>query len=73
MAIIDRGRTVEEKSVVLIEDGVYKGYGFFNLNYQVHKLDILKNIIVPMEDNKDVRRIIRNYMHKKKGLKIVQF
>lgn len=73
MAIIDRGRTVEERSVVLIEDGIYKGYGFFNLNYQVHKLDILKNIIVPMEDNKDVRRIIRNYMHKKKGLKIVRF
>lgn len=73
MAIIDRGRTVEERSVILIEEGVYKGYGFFNLNYQVHKLDILKNIIVPMEDNKDVRRIIRNYMHKKKGLKIVRF
>ncbi len=73
LAIIDRGRVVDERSVILIEDGAYKGYGFFNLNYQVHKLDILKNIIVPMEDNKDIRRIISNYMHKKKGLKIVRF
>jgi DNA polymerase III subunit epsilon len=73
MAIIDRGRAVDERSAVLIEDGVYKGYAFFNLNYQVHNLDILKNIIVPMEDNKDVKKIIRNYINKKKGLKIVRF
>ncbi len=73
MAIIDRGRAVDERSAVLIENGVYKGYAFFNLNYQVHNLDILKNIIVPMEDNKDVKKIIRNYINKKKGLKIVRF
>lgn len=73
MAIIDRGRALDERSVVLIEDGTYKGYGFFNLNYQVHNLDILKNIIVPMEDNKDVKKIIQNYIHKKKALKIVRF
>ncbi|AWH85640.1 exonuclease [Flavobacterium album] len=73
MAIIDRGRAVDERSAVLIEDGVYKGYAFFNLNYQVHNLEILKNIIVPMEDNRDVKKIIQNYIHKKKALKIVRF
>ncbi|RWW98864.1 exonuclease domain-containing protein [Flavobacterium cerinum] len=72
MIIIDRGRSVEERSAVLIENGVYKGYAFYNLNYQITNIDILKNIIVPMENNKDVKVIIQNYIRKKKALKIVR-
>ena len=72
MIIIDRGRTIDERSAVLIENGVYKGYAFYNLNYQITNIDILKNILVPMENNKDVRKIIQDYMRKKRGLKIVR-
>ncbi|RZJ75665.1 MAG: exonuclease [Flavobacterium sp.] len=73
MAIIDRGRTLEERSAVLIENGIYKGYAFFNLNYQVNNLEILKNIITPMESSKDIKGIIQNYIVKKRALKIVRF
>jgi len=72
MIIIDRGRAVDERSAVLIENGMYKGYAFFNLNYQVNKIDILKNILVPMENNKDTKKIIQDYISKKKALKIVR-
>lgn len=72
MIIIDRGRSVEERSAVLIENGIYKGYAFYNLNYQITNIDILKNIIVPMDNNKDVKIIIQNYIRKKKALKIVR-
>ena len=34
MIIVDKGRFVDEKSVILIEDSNYVGYGYFNLNYQ---------------------------------------
>ncbi|WP_159802061.1 exonuclease domain-containing protein [Flavobacterium sp. MK4S-17] len=71
MIIIDKGRTIEERSAVLIEKGIYKGYAFFNLNYQVNKTDILKNILIPMEHNKDVKHIIQSYIRKKKALKII--
>ncbi|MCO6146479.1 exonuclease domain-containing protein [Flavobacterium sp. NRK1] len=71
MIIIDRGRTIDERSAVLIEKGAYKGYAFFNLNYQVTKIDILKNILIPMENNKDAKKIIQSYLRKKRGLKIV--
>lgn len=71
--IIDRGRTVEERSAVLIENGVYKGYAFFNLNYQVNKIDILKNILIPMENSKDAKKIIQEYIRKKKALKTIRF
>ena len=31
MILIDRGRDIEEKSVILIKDGVFQGIGFFDL------------------------------------------
>lgn len=73
MIIVDKGRSIDEHSAVLIEKGVYKGYAFYNLNYQITKIDILKNILVPMENNKDAKNIITSYTRKKKGLKIVRF
>lgn len=73
MIIIDRGRTIDEHSAVLIENGIYKGYAFYNLNYQITKINILKNILVPMENNKDAKNIIKAYIRKKKDLKIVRF
>jgi DNA polymerase-3 subunit epsilon len=35
MVIIDRGRSLQERSAVMIENGIYKGYCFYDLNYQI--------------------------------------
>lgn len=72
MVIIDRGRDIEEKSAILIQNGVYKGFGFYNLNFQINNIDILESIITPMENNKDSQHIIQSYLRKKNRLKIVQ-
>jgi len=72
MAIIDRGREVDERSVLLIENGVFKGLGFFNLNYQITNIEVLENLITPMENNRDTQHIIQNYIRKNKNLKIIQ-
>ena len=71
LLIIDRGRDVEERSVILIENGKFKGYGFYNLNYQINNPEILKSIINPMQDSRDVRHIIQNYLRKNKVLKTI--
>jgi DNA polymerase-3 subunit epsilon len=71
MLIIDRGREIEERSVILIENGIYKGYGFYNLNYQINNPEILKSIINPMQGSRDVQHIIQNYLRRNKVLKIV--
>ncbi|WP_374958978.1 exonuclease domain-containing protein [Gilvibacter sp.] len=71
MVIIDYGREVDERSVILIEDGVYRGFGFFNLNYQINNLEILRSIISPMEDNRDAQHIIHSFLRRKKVLKII--
>jgi DNA polymerase III subunit epsilon len=73
MVIIDRGRSLEERSAVLIENGIYKGYCFYDLNYQINNIEILKNIIIPMQDNRDIKTIIKNYLKKNRVLKVVKF
>jgi len=73
MVVIDRGRSVEERSAVLIENGIYKGYCFYDLNYQISNVEILKNIIIPMQNNRDTRNIIHGYLRKNKVMKIVKF
>ena len=73
MIVVDRGRSFEERSAVLIESGVYKGYCFFDLNYQITNVEILKNIIIPMQHNRDVKTIIQSYLRKNKVSKIITF
>ena len=71
MLIIDRGRDIDERSAILIENGKYIGFGFFNLNYQINNPEVLKSIITPMQDNRDSQHIIQSYLRKNKVLKIV--
>lgn len=73
MVIIDKGRTNSERSAVLIENGIYKGYCFYDLNYQINNIEILRNLIIPMQSNRDTISIIQSYLRKNKNLKIVKF
>lgn len=71
LLIIDKGRVLEERSVLLIENGIFKGVGYYDLNFQITNKDILKTIITPMEEYKDTKYIIQNYLRKSKQAKIV--
>lgn len=74
MLIIDRGRAVDEKSVVVIENGIFKGLGFFDLNHQITNTDVLLSLITPMSNNRDNQHLIQSYVRRfKKRLKIVPF
>lgn len=73
MVIIEKGRTVEEKCAILIENGIYKGYCFYDLNYQINNIEILKTLIIPMQHNRDVKNILQNYLRNTKQLKVIRF
>jgi len=73
LVIVDRGRTVNERSAILIENGIYKGYCFYDLNYQINNIEVLKNILIPMQNNRDTRQIIQNYLKKNKVMKVLKF
>ncbi|MBW1297522.1 exonuclease domain-containing protein [Aquimarina litoralis] len=71
MMIIDRGRDIDEQSVILIENGKFLGIGYFNLNHQINNIDILKSIITPMHHDSDAQHIIQSYVRQHKRLKVV--
>jgi len=71
MLVIGRGRDVNEKSVVLIEYGIFKGYAYYKLNHQIGNREILDAILIPMEDNKDAKHIIQTQLRKDRKLKII--
>ena len=72
MVIVDQGREVDERSAILIQNGVFKGLGFYNLNYQINNLEILESIITPMENNRDQQHIIQSYLRKNKRIKTLE-
>ena len=73
MVLVDKGRSISERSAVLIENGIYKGYTFYDLNYQINNIEILRNIIIPMQNNRDTKNIIQGYIRKYKTIKILKF
>ncbi|WP_200979002.1 GIY-YIG nuclease family protein [Echinicola sp. 20G] len=60
--IILEGRNEDERGVVLVENGIYRGFGFFHRDQDLEK-DI-KSIIQPKTDNRDTQRLIRSYLRK---------
>ena len=71
MLIIDKGRNPQERSVVLIEKGIYRGFGYYTLNHQITNPEILKSIIRPMRNNRDAQHILQSYLRKRKVIKII--
>lgn len=69
LIIIDKGRAIDEHSVLLIEDGIFKGLGFYNLNYQITNKKVLDSIITPMDNNRETQHIIQSYLRKNKQVK----
>ena len=72
MVIIDRGRDIDERSAILIENGIFRGLGFFSLNYQITNIEVLKSFITLMDNNRDTQHIIQNYIRRNKRLKILK-
>lgn len=73
LLIVDRGRSVSEKSGLLIEDGKYWGMGYFKLNHQVKDLASAKNILTSMENNRDTQHIIQGYLRQHTPQQIFRF
>ncbi|WP_452229542.1 exonuclease domain-containing protein [Lacinutrix sp. MEBiC02404] len=71
IVIIDRGREVDERAAILIQNGVFKGIGFYSLNYQINNIDVLESVITPMENNRDTQHIIKSYLRRNKRLKVL--
>ncbi len=62
--IRENGRTIDEQSFVMIQDGVYKGYGFINDTEQITTLEDCEAFLQLQNHTYHTTKIIKSYMHK---------
>jgi DNA polymerase-3 subunit epsilon len=73
VAIIGRGRQPDEKSVVLVENGNYLGFGFYDGDQNVRDWEAAKMLIKPSKENRVVQNLINSYLTNPKGVELVAF
>jgi DNA polymerase III subunit epsilon len=73
VAIVGKGRKPDEKSVVLVENGNYQGFGFFDTTENISNLDAARMLIKPSKDNRVVQNIVNSYLTNPKGVELVLF
>lgn len=73
LLVIDKGRNIGEKSVLLIENSEFKGFCYTDLAYQINNIDILRNLISPMKNSIHNRNIIKKYLEKNNVEKLIRF
>ena len=69
-AIIGKGRTASEKSVVWVERNRYLGFGYFDTDGPTD-LESLRDCIHKYTDNRDIQQILRGHLRKPGADKII--
>lgn len=71
--ILDKGRTINERSAVVLENGKLSGYCFYDLNYQINDPSRIAANLTPITFHRNNRNIILNYLNKKTGYKLIHY
>ncbi|MDW3650481.1 MAG: exonuclease domain-containing protein [Bacteroidia bacterium] len=62
--IVGEGRNYDERSIVMVQKGLYKGYAYVDASYMQQGLDTLIDSITYKDETPDVQRIIQGYIKK---------
>lgn len=71
--IVDNGRQKGEKSIVLIEDGELKSYGFTPFHFQFSSLSKWKHTLINFDSVPDNFTLLRSYLKSSPKLNIISF
>jgi len=69
--IVDAGRNEMEKSIIAIERGEYKGFGYIDYSLNEPNPESIRDCIKKYNHNKDIQKILRGFI--KKGIKIIEY
>jgi DNA polymerase-3 subunit epsilon len=73
LAIIGRGRTVDEHSLVLIEKGNFLGFGYIDKTASFSSLNEARNFIKASKENRIAQNIVNSYLLNPRGGSLVIF
>ncbi|MGQ1784656.1 MULTISPECIES: exonuclease domain-containing protein [unclassified Saccharicrinis] len=71
--VVDKGRDLDEHSVVVVKGGRFMGFGWVEKNAGFSSLDEAISSITLCDDNQDARIIINRFLKENKTAKIHQF
>lgn len=71
--VVDAGRTTEERSLLWVENGKFKGTGYIENKLISKDLDLMRDFIEPHKDSKMVRQLIKNYLLAKNVDQVLRF
>lgn len=70
--IIGHAPELDQRSAVWVQDGIYRGFGYFDPQYSGRDPQAIIDCIKEEQDNPDVQRIIRRWLRKKKNAEILK-
>jgi DNA polymerase III subunit epsilon len=73
VAIIGKGRSVEEQSLVLVEKGNYLGYGFFDNTVSISDVESCRTFVRKSAETPTVQNLINSYITNPRGAEIITF
>ena len=59
-----KGRTPTESSIILVEQGDYKGFGFVDIQESISYFDDFSNYITPYKSSYYTTKILQSYLKK---------
>lgn len=71
LAIIGKGRTARERSLVLVERGKYFGYGFLDRKAPIDDLESVRSLVAPGIETPTVQNLINSYMMNPRGAQVL--
>lgn len=71
MLIIDKGKSMREKSFILIKDSIFRGYGYFKLNHQIKTLEAVEKRLISIDNNRDTQAIVQSFIQRKRYKEII--
>ncbi len=73
LAIIGRGRSASENSLVLLDGGNYVGFGFFDKHEKIEDFESARNFIKAGKDNRTVQNLINSFLVNPRGAEVIVF
>ncbi len=73
VAILGKGRSTDERSMVLVENGCYQGFGYFGGDVVISDIESARTLVKPGKENRIVQNLINSYLRNPKGTDVVTF
>lgn len=71
--VVTDGRSLEERAVVLVEDGHYRGYGYMAVDDLSYGIEEIKEAIDYVPENPEANGILRAFIDGGKGYKLLRY